>query len=135
SKFEASFALYASAGTLLNIGDCHKRENKLAAAWEDYHKAILLSHDAPGPLRQQQEDAATKELQALEPRLPKLRVVVPHPPAGLKVLRDGAEVLVSSLGEALVADPGPHEVRVSAKGYVPVTRSVTLSEGKTATVE
>jgi PEGA domain len=134
-KFEASFALYPSAGTMLNIGDCHKQENKLATAWGDYRRAIVLIREAPGSMRQEQEDAAMKEISALEPRLPKLRLVISRPPAGLKVLRDGKELPVATLGEALVADPGPHEVRASAPGYPSVTRSVTLEEGKTATVE
>lgn len=135
SKFEASFALYPSAGTLINIGDCHKREGKLATAWGDYRRAVALIHEAPGSKRQDQEDIAAQEIRALEPRLPRLSIVVSHPPAGLKVLRDGKELPAATLGEALLVDPGEHEVRVSAPSYRPETRSVKLEEGKTTTVE
>jgi hypothetical protein len=59
----------------------------------------------------------------------------PGPPPGVQVRRDGEDLPASVLGEALPADPGPHQVRVSAPGYREETRSVTLEEGKTAVVE
>lgn len=135
-KFEASFAMHPSASTLLNIAKCKEHDGKLAAAWTDYRQALTLNRETKGKKRQRELEAiATKGIRALEPRLPKLRVVVTAPPAGLEVLRDGVELQAAALGVALPADPGKHEVRFSAPGYRAEARTVTLEEGKTTTIE
>jgi len=56
------------------------------------------------------------------------------PSAGLAVQRDGVPVSAAELGIALYVDPGMHEVTASAPGFEPVTKQVTLVEGKTETV-
>src|SRR5262249_8254028 len=42
---------------------------------------------------------------------------------------------VAALGEALPANPGPHEVQASAPGYRPETRAISLREGAVASLE
>lgn len=135
-KFEASFALFPSASTLLNIAKCHEHEGKLATAWKDYSQALALNRDTRGAERQQQLAAIAEEgMRALEPRLPRLRIVVTGAPPDVRVLRDKVQIPAPALGEALPVDPGQHEIRVSAPGRVTETRTVTLEEGKTVTVE
>jgi len=135
-KFEASFALQASASTLLNIAKCHEHEGKIATAWDDYQRALTLNRETRGEQRKQElERIAKKGIAALEPRLPRLRVVIREPSSELSVMRDGKALPAAALGEPLPADPGPHEIRASAPGRRPATRSVTLEEGKVATVE
>ncbi|MDC3957234.1 PEGA domain-containing protein [Polyangium jinanense] len=135
-KFEASLALHPSASTALNLARCHEQEGKLASAWEDYHRALGLNHETHGEQRRRGlEEIANNGITALSPRVPKLRVVVAHAPAGLEVQRDGKALLPAALGEPLPADPGPHEIRASAPGHKTETRTVTLEEGKSVTVE
>ncbi|MGK3999586.1 PEGA domain-containing protein [Sorangium sp. So ce1024] len=135
-KFEASLALNPSASTMINIARCHEHEGKLATAWHDYHRALVLNRETAGEQRRRGlEELATKGLAALEPRVPKLRVVVEGAPPGVEVQRDGTPLPAAALGEALPIDPGEHEIRASAPGHQPETRSVTLKEGETATVE
>lgn len=135
-KFEASLALYPSASTMLNIADCREREGKVAGAWEAFHRALVLNRETRGEQRRSSiEEAAKQGISALEPRLPRLLINVSGAPPGLKVLRDGKELPAATLGEALPADPGTHEIRLSAPGYRSETRSVTLVEGKTETIE
>jgi tetratricopeptide (TPR) repeat protein len=135
-KFDASFALDPSIGSLLNIAKCHEHEGKIASAWADYQQALALNRDTHGAERQARlEKIARDRIAALEPRLPKLQITVAQPPIGLKVLRDSREMPVASLGEALPMDPGQHEVSASAPGYRTETRSVALEEGKTAALE
>jgi len=135
-KFEQSLALNPSASTMLNIARCQEHDGRIAAAWESYHRALSLNHETTGAERQKVlEDIATKGGRALEPRLPRLRIVISRSPEGLIVQRDGKPLLATVLGEALPADPGPHEIRASAPGYRPETRSVILEEGKTTVVE
>jgi tetratricopeptide (TPR) repeat protein len=135
-KFEASLALNPSASTLINIAKCHEHDGKLATAWEDYHRAIVVNnHETQGEERRRKlESIANEGLAALAPRLPKLLVEIQSPPPGLKVMRDEVEIPLAALGEALPLDPGAHRLSVSASGYQTVTRAVTLEEGKTETV-
>jgi hypothetical protein len=136
AKFDASFALDPSTGTLLNIAKCHERDGKLVSAWADYQRALTLNIATQGAERRAGLERIAKEgIAALEPRLPKVRIAIADPPAGLKVLRDGSEMPTASLGEALPMDPGKHEVSASAPGYRTETREVELGEGKTATLE
>ena len=135
-KFEASLALFPSSSTMLNIAKCHEHEGKIASAWQDYNQALTLNRETKGDQRRKGlEVLATKGIAALEPRLPRLRVVVKGAPAGLQVLRDGKVVPPAALAEALPADPGAHEIRASAPGFKPETRTVTLEEKKTTTVD
>jgi PEGA domain len=135
AKFEASLALQASASTMLNIAKCHEHDGKIASAWDAYNRALTLNTETRGDTRRKGlEGLARKGVEALAPRLPKLRVTVAGSPAGLRVLRDGKEIPAGALGDALPSDPGPHEIQVSAPGFRSETRAVTLEEGKTAIV-
>ncbi|WP_437526568.1 PEGA domain-containing protein [Sorangium sp. So ce726] len=135
-KFEASLALNPSASTQINIARCREREGKLATAWHDYHRALVLNRETVGEQRRRSlEEVANKGIAALEPRVPKLVIVVKGAPAGMEVLRDGTALPAAALGEPLPVDPGPHEIRASAPGHEAETRSITLAEGETTTVE
>jgi len=135
-KFEAALELNPSAGTMLNIAKCHEHDGRLATAWEDYHRAQTLNRETAGAARKRElDDIANQGIKDLEPRLPRLRVVVTAPPAGIQVSRDGKDLPSAAWGEALPVDPGKHEVSARAPGRKPRTASVTLEEGKTSTVE
>ncbi|XXX75248.1 hypothetical protein WMF30_47125 [Sorangium sp. So ce134] len=134
-KFEASLALNPSASTMINIARCHEREGKLATAWHDYNRALVLNRETAGEQRRRSlEEIAQKEIAALEPRVPKLRVVVEGAPSGVEVQRDGTALPAAALGEPLPIDPGPHEIRASAPGHQTETRAITIAEGQTETV-
>jgi len=135
-KFEAALALNPSPGTMLNIARCHEHEGRLATAWEDYHRARTLNRETEGAARKRElDEIANQGIKDLEPRLPKLRVVVTAPPAGIEISRDGKDLPSGAWGEALPVDPGKHEVSARAPGRKPRTVEVTLEEGKTSTVE
>lgn len=131
AKFEASLALSPATSTMLNIARCHEQDGKIATALGDYTRALYLNRDTPGVERRTAlEQIARAGISALTPRVPKLRVVLTAPPPGLEVWSDGKAIPPAALGEALPVDPGQHEVRASAPGYLPVTRSVSVEEGK-----
>ncbi|APR75963.1 Hypothetical protein A7982_01310 [Minicystis rosea] len=135
-KFEASFALQPSASTMINIAKCHEHDGKIASAWDDYQRALTLNRETKGNDRRKElESLAKKGIEAIEPRLPRLRIVMKSPPPGLKVLRDGSEIPAAALGEALPVDPGAHEIVASAPGHAEQKRSVTVAEGKSDTIE
>jgi tetratricopeptide (TPR) repeat protein len=135
-QFAASFELYPSASTMLNVAQCHEHDGKLATAWEAYNQALTLNHETKGEERRKGlEDLAKKGIAALEPRLPRLLITIKDAPKGLEVKRDGKDFPLAALNTALPADPGSHRIDVSAPGYRDETRSVTLEASKTATVE
>jgi hypothetical protein len=133
-KFEASFAFYASASTMINIARCHDHHGKIATAWQDYRRALALASETRDERRRGLLEIAQRGVEDLTPRLPKLRIVIREAPVGLELVCDGKVVSSEALADALPADPGPHEVRASAPGYRGQTLSVTLEEGKTATL-
>jgi PEGA domain len=135
-QFAASFELFPSASTMLNVAQCHEHDGKLASAWEAYNQALTLNNETKGEERRKGlEDLAKKGIAAIEPRLPRLLITIKDPPKGLKVQRDGKELPTAALSTALPADPGVHQIEASAPGYRDETRSVTLEASKTATVE
>jgi hypothetical protein len=136
-KFEASLALHASASTMLNIAKCHEHDGKTASAWADYRRALVLNQETLGAERQKAlDDLAKQGLAAMEPRLPRLRIVVAPPvPPGLQVTRDGQPLAPAALEDTLPTDPGAHEIVASAPGFVSEKRPVQLEEGKTVWVQ
>lgn len=133
--FHESFAATPSVGALLNIARCHEREGALATAFEDYRRALQLSRETRDEARRAAiGEAARRAMEALEPRLPRLRISVPSPPAGLVLTRDGVAVEDTSLDQGIPLDPGLHQVTASAPGHRALTRSILLEEGKTTPV-
>jgi hypothetical protein len=135
-KFEASLELYLSASTLLNIARCHEHNGKIASAWATYRRALVVNKETPGAERKKAlEELAEKGIASLEPRLPKLRIVIPVAPTRLEVTRNAQYVPLASLGTSIPVDPGEHTIVVRAPGYRTERRSVTVVEGKTERIE
>jgi hypothetical protein len=136
-KFRASHKLDPVASTLLNIARCHEQEGKLSRAWADYRSALVLNQETPGEERKQMLDEIARQgLASLEPRLPKLRLVLEgEPPPGIKITRDGQPVPMEMLGELVPADPGSQEIVAEAPGYRTKRITVSLEEGKSKEVE
>ena len=136
AKFDASMDLDPSVATLIHVARCHEHEGKLTAAWADLNRALVLNGETVGAQRKADLERFARGLIAgIEPRLPKLLIVVRDKPRGLRITRDGAEISPAAIGEALPVDPGAHEIEGSAPGYQGDRHKVDLAEGKTATVE
>lgn len=132
AKFRASFALFQAPSTLLNIARCHEHEGKLSLAWAAYQRALVLNLDTPGAARKQElEDVAKKGLAAVEPRLPRLKIVLKGvAPAGLRVTQNGKDVPVAGLGTPIPVDPGQQTVVAEASEFEPFTKRATVNEGE-----
>ena len=120
-KFQKSIAVYPAPTTALRIAQCKASLNRLIEATEDY-RSIINTALPPGspPAYQQAKDQAAVELAALDPQVPRVKIVVlPERIAGLQVLVDGQPMNVALLGVARPIDPGSHRVTASAPGYAP----------------
>lgn len=134
-KFDAIFATTPTPAVLINIGDCHAHDGKLATAYADYERARILNQGTqPVERRLELEGEIQKQIIALLPRLPKLQVVVEKPIVGMTVRRDGQVLPPGAFGAELSVDPGAHEVTAEAPGFVAQKYAVSLTEGEKQTV-
>lgn len=129
-QFEASNKLEVSVGATVNIARCAEHDGRLARAWAEFKRAKALNVElSPEPRKKKVAEFIDERLSAIEPRLPWLTVRLSVRPPGLSILRDGAPFPIEGLDVAVPIDPGTHELRVSAPGYRPISREVTLAEG------
>jgi hypothetical protein len=132
-KLEAASKLYASAGILLNLGDCYEKIGSTASAWTEFGESAAAADRANRP---DQAAEAKKRQAAVEPRLSRLAVRVPHEVRGLLVTRDGSELAAAAFGSAIPIDAGTHEIRAQAAGHDPWTTSVSVTApGQTVSVD
>jgi len=126
AKFNASFDLDASSGTLLNLADCHERTGRIATAWAEFLSAARLARAQQRPARAEE---AQRRADVLEPLVCRLTIQTSSPVPGLVVTRSGASVPASALGVPLPVDPGSHEIRAEAPGYEAWSSSVVIEAG------
>ncbi len=112
-KFLSSYTLEHRVGTLLNLADCYEKTGQTASAWARFVEARTLALRAG---QNERADFAKEHADALEPKLSRLTIAVPHPAAGLQVTRDGVAVDAGMFGTASPVDPGDHVVEASAPG-------------------
>jgi hypothetical protein len=133
-KFAESQRLDPSPGTLLNLGLCEEHEVRIASAWAHFRAAAEQLPSGDPRVR-----FATEHANALEPRVPHLRLALPPDASTAKtvsILLDGVALESASLGVPLPVDPGPHAIEAKTDAGVAV-RSITVAEGETkdATIE
>ena len=122
ARFEESERLDPAPGTLLNLADCEENRGQLARAWEHFRQLYDQL-----PVSDERRGIADARARALEPRAPRLRVLLTSSvPA--TVTRDDVVLGKSSLGVRLPVDPGPHSVVVSSPGRKDRRYSVVLAE-------
>jgi len=134
-KFEGAMRLDPGMGTLFNLSDCYEQTGRTASAWSGFRDVAAQAKAANLPDREQ---AARDRAAALEPKLAKVRIVVPPELAGaaLTITRDGSQVPSALVGTGIPLDPGPHTIRVAAEGKEPFETQITLpAKGGTVDVQ
>lgn len=140
-KYEEALRLLERAQSLVDapthllfIARSQVKLGKLVEAREAYKKIITanLPDDAPKAFLQAQE-AAPVELAEIEARLAKIRIDVAakggEELVDLVVTLNGVPMSSALVGVSVPANPGKNEISVSARGMLPVTRTVELTEG------
>lgn len=132
-RFEESERLDPLPGTQLNMAVCHEKEGRTATAWVEFRDAEALARRDG---RDDRVALAAEREKALEPRLVRLRVVVP--PAAdaprLALTLDGTELARLAWDTPLPVDPGDHVLAASAPDKVARTVHVALTEEGTTKV-
>ncbi|MFT3771880.1 MAG: hypothetical protein QM820_41255 [Minicystis sp.] len=129
-KFEASYKLDKTLGTLLNLADCEEHVDKIASAWAHWGEAVEMAQKT-GDKR---ADFAQKRRAALTPKLPMIRLDVTAGKSALTVHRDGVKIDPAAFGVPLPSDPGAHTIAVRRGDETLVEKKVTAKPAETASV-
>lgn len=139
--FEQSMKLDPAIGTQLNIAKCYEDWGRIGKALVAYRVAEKMAKDA----KDDREPKIRKLIEALEPEVPRLTIKLPKGavPDGVVVMLDSEPM--TTFGEQLIIDPGPHMIEYTVDGgpkkqkIVPVERSgdseVTLDVAKDRVVK
>ena len=121
ANFEKAQKLYDAPTHLLHIAECQAQLGHLVEASENYetltHKT--LEKGAPDAFKTAQDQGA-KELEALKPRIPTLRVNVKPDPKELQNLQvnlNDKQMPIEMVGIARPINPGSYKITASATGY------------------
>ncbi|MEZ4296767.1 MAG: tetratricopeptide repeat protein [Polyangiaceae bacterium] len=134
-RFDRAMAKQPTASILINVGDCHAHEGKLARALEDYEVARELNRETREPARRVAlASEIDLRLKKLTPRIPKLRIAIASAVTGMVVRCDGEPIDPDKLGADLSLDPGPHLITAEAPGFESDPQRLTLEEATSASV-
>lgn len=129
-KFEASYKLDKTLGTLMNLADCEEHVDRIATAWAHWGEAVELAQKA-GDKR---ADFATKRRDALTKRLPMIRIEVAAGTSTLAIFRDGVRIDPAAYGVPLPSDPGTRTLTVRRGDETLAEKKVTAKESDTQVV-
>ena len=131
TAFEQSHASDPAIGTQLNIALCYEAWGKTAAAYRAYVEAERLAK-----LKfDDRAKGARQKLDALGPRVPRLRLELPdNVDPSLVILFDNKELPVANLADELLIDPGKHRVEARVAGMPPKASEIDIADGESKTI-
>lgn len=130
-RFARSQQIDPAVGTLLNLGECYEKLDKLASAWAAYRQAAALAITRNDERRASLARAAAAKA---EPRLARLSISVEGQVPGLVVTRNGATVDPAALDTAVPVDPGPQVVVATAPERKSWSTTIDVTQGATEAV-
>jgi hypothetical protein len=121
---------------LLRAARAQERMDALIEARALYEKVARekLDPGASKPWKQAQEDAK-RALEAIDPRIPTVLIVLTPASSSARVRIDGAEVSPGRLGQPVQVNPGKHQIVAAVPGAGERSVQVTLKEGARERVE
>jgi hypothetical protein len=114
-KFEESYRLKPSGGTVLHLAVCHIEQGKSLAAWAELHEALRL---ARRDSRKDREAAAQSRLEYLAKKRTKLSIIMEASEAlpRIMITIDGISIPEEHWSDGVPVDPGAHMVVASVQG-------------------
>jgi hypothetical protein len=134
--FTRAESLVHSQVHLLYMARAYMNLGSLVKARESYIKITNedLPAGAPQPVKAAKADAE-KELEALEPRVPYVSVVVQGGgPKPVTVTMDGVQVPPALIGVPRPVDPGDHKFEAAAESMDSAVSTIAVREGHSETV-
>lgn len=125
-------AVKMTAGVRYHLALCQEKMGKLAAALDGFHQAQKQAQadEARDVLR-----SVGKQLEELEPRVPRLTVHVVPPADDAVVNLDGTPLAKALFGVAVPLDPGTHTVEASAPNRAPAKATITMGERDVTSID
>lgn len=108
SKFDASYKLDPTLGTLLNLADCYEKAGRFATSWSTWGAAMSQAQRDKDP----RADYAKERREALAPRLPKVVIRVYGMLPGIDVYWDDAKLPAGVFGTDMPTDILEHKLVV-----------------------
>jgi hypothetical protein len=138
-RLETAQKLYSAPTHLLHIGQCQSALGKLVEASETYETLVRipLTKESPEPFRVAQ-DTGKKDLAAIRPRIPTLRIQLTpaaNTLSSLVVKLNGNAIPPEVLGIARPVNPGKYKVTVWAAGFKEASTDVDVGEGTAKAAE
>ena len=134
-KFEAAMRLDPGIGTLYNLSDCYEQIGRTASAWAGFRD---VAAQAKAANQSDREKVARDRVTALEPKLSKIRIVMPADFAGgtFTITRDGSPLPTALIGSPIPFDPGSHTLRIEVEGKQPWEKKIDVpAKGGTTDVQ
>ncbi len=133
AKFQRAEQLYSAPTNQLRIAECDAALGRLAESAEAYRTVLRSPLPPRSPAAfQAAVEQARAELEQVEPRVPKLTIVLQPATVAHPILEvDVQTVPAALLGETVPLDPGSHRIAISAPGYLRAEQVVVLKEGET----
>jgi hypothetical protein len=126
-KFEQASRIDPDAnGIRYNLATCYEHLGRLASAWGLFSEVASRERLAG---RTDRHELAKERADAIAPRVPHLRIVVPTPAPGIQVRRDGNIVAPPLLDTGIPVDPGEHVVAANAPEREGWSERVVVAEG------
>jgi len=125
-KLQESQRLDPAGGTLLHLALCREREGRIATAWTIYLDALS---QAKRDGRKDRAKIAQERIDALAPRLPRLKIRVAaqnKATPGFTLSRDEVEVGAAQWDSSFPVDPGTITLSARAPGKKPLSTVVEI---------
>jgi hypothetical protein len=132
-KLERAEKLHHAPTTATRLAECEIETGKLVRGTERLQRVVheRLPPNAP-PVFVAATTRASTLLAATLPRIATLRISVsPAPASEISLTIDDEPASDAILDSDRHIDPGVHEIKVHAPGFMPETHSATLAEGET----
>jgi len=124
-KLEESQRLHDGLGTAFNLAGCWQKIGRTASAYALF-ETVAVRADA---LSQTERAAlARSRMEALAPKLSRLRIDVAERTPQPQIYRDDVLIPESEWGKPIPVDRGSHQLRVTAEGKKPWTTKVDVTE-------
>lgn len=128
AKLRDAIQIKDTPGLRFHLAHCEERLGLLVEAALDYDRARdLLAAGAKAPDVEALLEPARESLAA---RLPTLVIVIPAGVPDLSVSLNGRQLARSILGRPAPVNPGKYHIVVTAPGYDPFVRDVTIKESE-----
>lgn len=123
AKLKESMKLFVVANTLFNVAQCEERDGHLVAALDYWQRGLGLVEE-----KDPRAKVASERIDALSPRVPRVRVVIPPGQTATTVLLDDVEVPEAALSRPLPLDAGRHSLVVRVAGHQDRRHELILAE-------